>query len=85
VFIRQKKNKTGSLSVQIIYKVGGNYKIIKTIGSSEREEQVKILVQQVKFELISVARQSSFIHFIKNWEGYSIKINRQYQLYKQQN
>ena len=59
MFIRQKKNKSGSISVQIISKVGGNYKVVKTIGSSEREDQVKILVEQAKLDLISLVGQSS--------------------------
>jgi len=35
VFIRKKKNKSGSICVQIIQKVQGRYKVIKTLGSSK--------------------------------------------------
>lgn len=59
VFIRQKKNKSGSISVQIISKIGGRYKVAKTIGSSESEDQVKLLVQQAKVDLLSLVGQSS--------------------------
>ena len=34
MFIRQKKNKSGSTSVQIISKSSGKYQVVKTIGSS---------------------------------------------------
>lgn len=34
MFIRKKKNKSGSVSVQIIDKSSGKYKVVKTIGSS---------------------------------------------------
>lgn len=34
MFIRQKKNNTGTISVQIIDKSSGKYKVVKTIGSS---------------------------------------------------
>ena len=59
VFIRQKKNKSGSISVQIISKIGGSYKVEKTIGSTDNEEQVKFLVQQAKLDLLSMNGQSS--------------------------
>lgn len=59
VFIRQKKNKSGSISVQIISKIGGSYKVEKTIGSTNNEEQVKFLVQQAKLDLLSMIGQSS--------------------------
>ena len=59
VFIRQKNNKSGSISVQIISKIGGRYKVAKTIGSSESEDQVKLLVQQAKVDLLSLVGQSS--------------------------
>ncbi|TAF98379.1 MAG: hypothetical protein EAZ44_11420 [Cytophagia bacterium] len=34
MFIRKKKNKSGVISVQVIDKSSGKYKLIKTIGSS---------------------------------------------------
>jgi len=34
MFIRKLKNRSGSISVQIISKASGKYKVIKTIGSS---------------------------------------------------
>lgn len=34
MFIRQKKNKSGVVSVQVIDKSSGKYKVVKTIGST---------------------------------------------------
>ena len=41
MFIRQKKNKSGVISVQVIDKSSGKYKLVKTIGSSS--DQLKII------------------------------------------
>ena len=59
VFIRQKKNKSGSISVQIISKIGGRYKVEKTLGSSDKVDQVNLLVQQAKLDLHGMIGQSS--------------------------
>lgn len=41
MFVRKKKNKSGIISVQIIDKSSGNYKVVKTIGSSKSPDKVK--------------------------------------------
>jgi len=43
MFVRKKKNKSGSISVQIVDKSNG-YKVVKTIGSTKDPEKVKKLV-----------------------------------------
>lgn len=48
MFIRQKKNKSGVVSVQIIDKSSGKYKLFKTIGSSSEQEVIDTLVLQAK-------------------------------------
>lgn len=40
MFLRKKKNKSGSISIQVIDKSSGCYKVIKTIGSSKHPEQI---------------------------------------------
>ncbi len=44
MFVRQKKNKSGTISVQIIDKSSGNYKVVKTIGIAFGEEDLKELL-----------------------------------------
>lgn len=47
MFVRKKRNKSGSVSVQIIDKSDG-YKVIRTVGSSKDSEEVKYLVNEAK-------------------------------------
>jgi transposase len=46
VFVRQKKNKSGVVSVQIIDKSQGRYHMLKTIGSSSDSAELTRLVEQ---------------------------------------
>ena len=43
MFLRKKKNDSGSTSVQIISKANGNYKVLQTIGSSSSEQEIQKL------------------------------------------
>jgi len=49
MFVRKKKNKSGLVSVQIIDKSTGKYKMIKTIGSSEDPNRIAELVETGKY------------------------------------
>jgi len=40
MFIRKLKNRSGSISIQIISKSHGKYKVVKTIGSSSNEQEI---------------------------------------------
>ncbi|MFC3563765.1 hypothetical protein [Pedobacter jamesrossensis] len=46
MFVRQKKNKSGVVSVQVIDKSSGKYKVIKTLGSSSSISRVEMLVKE---------------------------------------
>ncbi|MCX6743146.1 MAG: IS1634 family transposase [Candidatus Parcubacteria bacterium] len=59
MFIRQKKNKSGSVSVQIISKHSGKYKLHRTIGSASSPEGIEILMHQASHELSRIQGQSS--------------------------
>jgi transposase len=48
MFFRQKKNKSGVVSVQVIDKSGGKYRLVKTIGSSSDAGVVSELVRQAE-------------------------------------
>jgi transposase len=43
MFVRKKRNRSGSISVQIIDKSYGEYRVIKTIGSSKDKDEVERL------------------------------------------
>ncbi len=47
MFVRAKKNKSGSVSIQIIDKSNG-YRIVQTIGSSKNQEKIDFLVQKAQ-------------------------------------
>ncbi len=46
MFVRRKQNKSGVVSVQIIDKSSGRYKVLKTIGSSSDSQSIEKLLRQ---------------------------------------
>lgn len=48
MFIRKKRNKSGSSSIQIIQKLNGKYKVVKTIGSSKDWAEIERLYQEAQ-------------------------------------
>ena len=59
MFIRKKRNKSGSISIQIISKPMGKYKVIKTIGCGKTEQEVQKLYYLGKQELERLSFQPS--------------------------
>ncbi|MBL7129733.1 MAG: hypothetical protein ISS16_12230 [Ignavibacteria bacterium] len=57
MFIREVKNRSGSISIQIISKVSGRYKVVKTIGSGLEDEEILLLKQKAKHELAILENQ----------------------------
>jgi len=51
MFLRKLKNRSGSTSIQIISKERGKYKVLKTIGSSNNEQEIQKLVFLAKQEI----------------------------------
>lgn len=58
MFLRKKKNKSGSISIQIISKQRGKYKVVKTIGNNDNEQQIQKLVFLGKQEIERLNGQS---------------------------
>lgn len=48
MFYRAKKNKSGSISIQIIEKIDGKNKVIYTVGSSSQSSEIEILKQKAQ-------------------------------------
>src|SRR5690606_5626190 len=48
MFVRKKPNKSGVISVQVIDKSSGKYKLVKTIGSSSNQDEINRLVLEGK-------------------------------------
>ena len=62
MFLRKLKNRSGSTSIQIISKQRGKYKVVKTIGSSDNEQQIQKLVFLGKQEIERLNSQSKLFN-----------------------
>jgi transposase len=60
MFVRKKPNKSGLISVQVIDKSFGKYRVIKTVGSSNDPSIVTELVNQAKQLIGSLTGQQAF-------------------------
>lgn len=60
MFVRKKRNKSGTISIQIIDKSSGKYKVIKTIGNSDDIKLVEELYIKAKQEIKSLLGQQQF-------------------------
>jgi hypothetical protein len=58
MFLRKKRNSSGSTSIQIISKANGKYKVISTIGSGTSEQEIQKLWYLGKQELTRLGGQS---------------------------
>jgi transposase len=58
MFIRRLKNRSTALSIQIIDKSSGKYKVYKTIGTASDELEIQHLMHLAKQELDRVTRQA---------------------------
>lgn len=59
MFVRQKLNKSGVVSIQIIDKSSGVYKLYRTVGSSSDKTVISRLVSQAKLEIVAISKQTS--------------------------
>lgn len=59
MFLRKKKNKSGSITVQVIEKVGRKNKVLKIMGTSSLEKELEDLIFEGKKFMESSTKQSS--------------------------
>ncbi|MFO8067519.1 MAG: IS1634 family transposase [Bacteroidales bacterium] len=57
MFIRKKPNASGSLSIQIIQKSRGKYKVVKTVGCATMQHEIENLVNLAKQEIEKLSSQ----------------------------
>jgi transposase len=57
MFVRKLKNRSGSLSVQVIQKIRGKYKVIKTVGCATTQRKVEYLCNLAKQEIDKLSSQ----------------------------
>ncbi len=58
MYLRKKRNKSGSISVQIISKANRKYKVLKTIGCAKTEQEVQRLYYLGKQEIERLSSQT---------------------------
>ncbi|MDL2265585.1 IS1634 family transposase [Parabacteroides sp. OttesenSCG-928-G07] len=58
MFVRRKSNKTGSISIQVIDKSGGKYRVVKSLGTGRTEEELLDLERKAKYYI----RQKKGLH-----------------------
>lgn len=61
MFVRKKANKSGVISVQVIDKSSGRYKVIKTIGSSADPKVINDLFNEGKEWIIEQKGQMEIL------------------------
>ena len=65
MFVRKKRNKSGTVSIQIIDKSRGKYRVVKTIGVSSDPEQIAYLWQKAHAILPTLVGQVT-LHFTQD-------------------
>ena len=58
MFVRKKKNQSGSVSVQVIDK-SKTYRVVKTIGSSKEPDQISRMFELAKLFIVHQSKQYS--------------------------
>lgn len=66
MFVREKKNKSGSISIQIIQKVNGKSQLIKTMGSAYDQQSIAHLLALGKQEIYRLQGQQGLFVFEKD-------------------
>lgn len=62
MFVRKKRNKSGSTSVLIVEKRAGKYVVLKRLGYSKDENEIKYLVEEAK-HLIADLKEQELLNF----------------------
>jgi transposase len=63
MYVKKNRNRSGSVTVQIIDKSRGKYKLLKTIGHATEEKDIKSLCQKAKLEIYRLQLQPSLFVF----------------------
>ena len=59
MFIRKLRNRSGSVSVQIISKARGRYKVVKSMGSATTRQEIDRLIQMAEQEIDRLSKPQS--------------------------
>ncbi len=59
MFVRKKNNKSGNISIQVIDKSSGKYKVHKTLGSSSDATKIEELIQEARYYISTFGGQTT--------------------------
>ena len=63
MYIREVKNRSGSISVQIISKHRGRYQVVKTLGCGAQRHEIEYMKQLARQEVERLEAQPSLFVF----------------------
>ena len=66
MFVRRKRNRSGSTSINIVSKNKGRYRVLKAVGVSNDPQEIEKLHQKAKNEVVSLSKQGSLFIFEKD-------------------
>ncbi len=69
MFVRKKKNKSGSISIQIVEKKLGNNKVIKSVGCSKNPQEIELLFKKAYSLIPELEKQSIFDFGYSNFDA----------------
>ncbi|MEI8013146.1 MAG: hypothetical protein WCI27_11835 [Candidatus Omnitrophota bacterium] len=72
MFVRQKKNKSGSVSVQIIDKSDG-YRVFQTVGAAKDQDKINLLVQKARHIIQTCGGKQSELFSFQTAEEAAVK------------
>jgi len=58
MYIRPLKNRSGSISIQVISKARGKYKVVKTVGCATTQHEIEKLTLLAKQQIEELGQQT---------------------------
>lgn len=85
MFVRKKKNKSGSISIQIIEKIDGRNRLVKSMGCTKNQSEIECLTNKAYLEIPKLRNQKcfnfglskenvKFLHYLKNDGSFKVKV-----------
>ena len=75
MFVRKKNNKSGTVSIQIIDKSSGKYKVVKTVGSSKDLDEIEKLYQEA-YRIIPTLQKQNTFNFLSNTDEHILNFSK---------
>lgn len=73
MFVRKNQNRSGSVSVQIVSKEDGRYRVVETVGCSSEPDEIEIFVQQATRKIHDTDEQQLNLFPLKSTAAHTIE------------